>query len=231
MKLYSLYLQSRTIAVAILMMMKLTAAGSNQNAELFVDMNPQTPQNDSLATGAFGTPILIGIRVANAKYLDTYGFHLGFDSSLVSFVKANPAMPESGSIDFLETRGGASVGFFGKISILDSTQVAVGNGLVGRDSAKTPSGSGLLVVMEFKVKGPILGQASFSLSEVKLLDWQQSLDTDIAVHSGAISIRPSAAILRVTRSNPPAMRLQAIAIALARSRSKSGFYLLGRNRN
>ncbi len=215
--------------------MGLIHAGPNQNASLSVDVNYQTAAVESLGTAAPGAPFWIAVRVAGAEYLDTYGFKLGFDSSRVGFLQAVPELP-SGSIgNFLASRGGTSVGFLGRISNVDSTQVTVANGLVGRDSSRTPRGSGVLVLMQFLAKGTASGKAVFSLSNVQLLDWQQSLDTAIVVHAGAVILEPSTALNRVNGSGGlggpgwalPSSR-ESIVMALYRQPMKSGFYLLGR---
>lgn len=204
-------------------------AGPNQDAGLFIDVDYRTVPVDSQGTVAYGTHFWIGVRIADARYLDTFGFRLGFDSSLVGFVKAVPESPADGVADFLESRGGTSVGFLGRISGLDSNQVAIGNGLTGQDSSKTPGGSGLLVLLEFLAKGSTPGKAVFSISDVKLLDWQQSLDTLVSVHTGAVILSPPVTLLGSNRTRrPDASRLESIALALNRSPSKSGFYLLGR---
>lgn len=219
----------RAVMILATMAMGLIHAGPNQDASLSVDVKYQTAQVESLGTAEQGAPFWIAIRIAGAEYLDTYGFRLGFDSSRVGFLQAVPELPSAAIGDFLASRGGTSVGFLGRISNTDSTQVTVANGLAGRDSALSPRGSGVLVLMQFLAKGPAMGKAVFTLSDVKLLDWQQSLDTAIAVHAGAVVLEPSTALSRVNgprRANPS--RMESIAVALITQPMKSGFYLLGR---
>jgi hypothetical protein len=219
----------RVFMITVTMAVGLALAGPNQGAGLSVDMDFRTAPVESLGTAAYGSAFWIGVRIADARYLDTFGFRLGFDSSLVGFVKAVPESPQDGVTDFLASRGGTAVGFLGRISSQDSTQVAIGNGLAGRDSAQAPGGSGLLVMLEFIAKGSSPGKAVFSISEVKLLDWQQSLDTLASVQSGAVLLGPAAGIAANDRSRRvQTSRLEGIAMALHRSPAKAGFYLLGR---
>jgi hypothetical protein len=220
----------RAIMSILMMALGLVHAGPNQNASLSVDVDYQTAPVESLGSAEPGAPFWIAVRIAGAEYLDTYGFKLGFDSSRVRFLQAVPELPSGGIGNFLASRGGTSVGFLGSISNFDSTQVTVANGLAGRDSSRTPRGSGVLVLMQFLAKGPALGKAVFTLSDGKLLDWQQSLDTAIAMHAGTVILQADALVLSrgygPRRAEPS--RLESIAMALRRQPLKSGFYLLGR---
>ena len=219
----------RAFMLIVTTAMGLAWGGLNRDASLYVDADYRTVPIDSLGTAAYGKPFWIGIRIADARYLDTFGFRLGFDSSLVEFVKAVPASPTDGIADFLESKGGTSVGFLGRISSQDSTQVTVANGLTGQDSSKAPSGSGLLVLMEFISKGSVPGKAAFAISEVKLLDWQQNLDSLVSTHAGAVMLQPTEALVQVNRNRRATVSpMEAIALAISRSPSRAGFYLLGR---
>ena len=202
-------------------------AGPNQAAKLYVDVIPSTTAPDSVSTAVPTTSFWVGVRVADARYLDTYGFLLSYDTARLAFVRALPG--DAGEANFLETRGGTPIGFIGERSRRDSTRVSVAYGLPRQDSTKSPNGAGLLALINFRSKGPT-GNARYSLREVKLLDWQQTLDTAMTLYGGRTAIQNPVTVLVINRQGQSKSYLREVAWALGHEPEKAGRFLLGRRR-
>lgn len=166
--------------------------GPNAGATVYVDADPTTAAIEYSTVGT-GTVVRVAVRIKDARYLDGYSFDLAYDTSRLAFVKAEASL--SGTANFLETRGGAAVAFVGRLSREDTARVSVGNALAGSDSARSPSGDGLLAVLEFHAKAA--GMARFAPSKVQLLDYAQELDTAISVLGASVDVVPTAGIRRL----------------------------------
>lgn len=168
-------------------------AGPNAAATLYVDADWRTPAIEYSAPVA-GPRFQVAVRIAGAQYLDSYAFELGYDTALVDFVGAAAGSDGDGAPNILETRGGTAVAFLGRLSARDTTLISVGNALAGSDSARSPSGDGLLALLEFRVKA--LGMARFHPGTAELLDWRQELDTAASFQGASVDIRATSALRR-----------------------------------
>lgn len=139
----------------------------------------------------------IAIRITGATSLDSYAFDLGYDTAKVAFVGASAGSPGDGAPNILETRGGSAVAFVGRVSARDTTRITVGNALAGSDSSRSPSGDGVLALLDFRAKA--LGMARFYPGKVELLDWKQELDTTAIFQGGSVDIQGAIAVRRVAR--------------------------------
>jgi hypothetical protein len=178
-------------------------AGPNAAASLYVDLDCATPQIDSAFSRAGTQEFWVGVRVAGAKYLDSYGFKLAYDPTKLAFVRAVAAAPEEGYADFLETRGGSAPLFIGKLSARDSSRVTIANSLAGSDSAKSPGGAGLLALIRFRPLAS--GTARFDLEEAELLDWSQEADVPAAARGASLALDP-ASTARIRIAAEPSAR-------------------------
>ena len=166
-------------------------SGPNAGASLHVDADASTPAIEYSAVGS-GSVIRIAIRIRDVRYLDGYSFDLAYDTARLVFLKADPGIP--GQANILETRGGSAVAFVGRLSSRDMAQVSVGNALAGSDSTLSPSGGGLLAVLEFQAKAA--GMARFTPSNVQLLDYAQELDTAISFIGASVQVGSPVAVRR-----------------------------------
>lgn len=176
----------------------LSWGGPNAGATVYVDADPATAAIEYSAVGT-GPVVKVAVRIKDARYLDGYSFELAYDTSRLDFVKAEASLP--GTANILETRGGAAVAFVGRLSREDTASVSVGNALAGSDSARSPSGDGLLAVLEFRAKAA--GMARFAPSKVQLLDYAQELDTAISVLGASVDVMPTAGIRRLAAVGKP----------------------------
>lgn len=161
------------------------AAGPNAAASLHVDADFRTPAIEYSAP--VGPVFKVAVRIAGARYLDSYAFELAYDTAAVAFVGAEAGSAGEGLANILETRGGSAVAFVGRLSIRDTSRLSVGNALAGSDSTRSPSGDGLLALLEFRAK--VAGMARFYPGKVELLDWRQELDTAVAFQGASVEIR------------------------------------------
>lgn len=166
----------------------LAAAGPNRNAILSVDLLPGTAISDSTRSLSKDSgAIWVAVRAAQTAGLDSYGFEVGFDSSLLTFVLSAASSPPDGLQNFLESLGGTPLGYVGRLSTWDSTKVSIAHALNGSDSAQSPSGSGILALLRFQPRG-IAGNALFSLGAVQILDWRLQLDTIVNVVGARLTL-------------------------------------------
>jgi hypothetical protein len=175
-------------------------SGSNGEAEVFLDLDHTSVSVESTLTRPAGSAVWMSVRISKARYLDTYGFKVAYDDSLLTFVQAVAGQPGEGYRNVLETRGGSAPFFIGKLSVLDSTRVSVANSLEGSDSTRSPSGEGLLALLQFKSRGS--GQAAFRLEELELLDWNQAPGAPAAVHGAVLTLQPSLTLRRRLPQDP-----------------------------
>lgn len=179
-------------------------AGVNAAAGLYVDLDCGSPEIDSAASRLFSgpnaEPFWVGVRISNAKYLDSYEFKLAFDPSKLAFVRAVAAIPDEGYENFLETKGGSAPFFIGKLSMRDSSRATIGNSLSGSDSSRSPDGSGLLAFLQFRPLAA--GTARFALEEAQLLDWEQNPDTPAAMRGAALALESPVFARSVVRGSP-----------------------------
>lgn len=175
--------------------------GPNAGATVYVDADPSTAAIEYSAVGT-GTVVRIAVRIRDAQYLDGYSFDLAYDTARLDFVKAEASL--TGTANILETRGGTAVAFVGRLSREDTARVSVGNALAGTDSTRSPSGEGLLAVLEFHAKTP--GMARFAPSRVQLLDYAQVLDTAISVLGGSVDVMATVGIRRLAAAGKNGMR-------------------------
>lgn len=161
-------------------------AGPNASATLRVDADPRTAAVEPSAVST-GRNFLVAVRIAGAVRLDGFAFELGYDTALVAFVGARSSSPADGIADFLESRGGQAVAFVGRLSARDTSRVTVANALAGADSSRSPSGEGVLAVLEFRAKAT--GMARFHPGKVELLDWSQELDSAQSFLGASVDIQ------------------------------------------
>lgn len=165
-------------------------AGSNAGATLSVDLDGATPEIESSFNrnfqGAADTAFWVGIRVADARYLDSYEFSLVYDRSRMAFIRAASTMPGNGNGAFLESRGGSAPFFIGRLSAQDSGRITIANSLAGSDSSKAPGGSGLLAAVQFRPLAA--GAARFALEGARLLDWNQDADAPASMREALLTL-------------------------------------------
>lgn len=210
------------IAALGLALARSASAGPNAAATLYVDADYRTSAIEYSAP-VNGPAFRIGIRIAGAQYLDGYAFELGYDTALVAFTGAQAGSPGEGLPNFLETRGGMAVAFVGRLSTRDTAMITVGDALAGSDSARSPSGDGLLAILEFRAKGT--GMARFYPGKAELLDWKQTLDTAAAFQGGSVSIQSSVTsrLRRLAASGADAVRMDLLG---RRGRAQGWIYPL-----
>jgi hypothetical protein len=189
-------------ALAIIALCALSHAGPNANAVLSVDLLPATSASDSTHALRSDSSLWVAVRIAQAVGLDGYGFELAYNRTLLDFDTAVASSPADGWNNFLESQGGTSLGFIGRLSNLDSSKVTIGNSLIGSDSSQSPGGGGIVALIRFRGKSAS-GNAAFSLGAVQLLDWRQQLDTGNAVTGAMLTLTPPPVALR----NPNKARL------------------------
>lgn len=171
-----------------------TSAGPNADAVLHVDADPLTAAID------YSLPrppdFKIAVRITGAVHLDGYSFDLQYDTAQVAFVGVVAASPLDGLINVLETRGGQSAAFVGRPSTRGDGWITIANTLAGSDSAKSPSGDGLLALLSFQGKRP--GIARFFPGRVELQDYKQVLDTGVAFVGASVDVQVPTAIRRAS---------------------------------
>lgn len=193
----------KILLILVILFEGLAFSGPNQNAVLSVDLLTGSAVPDSaLSMTKDNGPVWVAVRVAQSVGLDSYGFEVGFDSSLLTFIEAVPASTPDALPNFLESRGGIPLGFVGKLSNRNANQVTIAHSLIGSDSVQSPSGAGIVALIRFQPRGKA-GVAVFTLGLPQLLDWKLQLDTAIVVQGAKLTLTSVVGINSRYESNRP----------------------------
>ncbi len=151
----------------------LVVAGPNHDAGIAVDLDPFSPEIDSIDTTGEQS-LLLAVSALDAVDLDSYSFELHYDPAVLEFVSASAEDPFQGMENMLKRNGG---------SILAMEPDTSREGVVGfsctltSDNAEdAPEGKGLLAVILFNVR-EMNKSCTLTVSSTLFCDWEQVCDS------------------------------------------------------
>ncbi|MBD3345425.1 MAG: hypothetical protein GF401_10225 [Chitinivibrionales bacterium] len=150
-------------------------AGPNENAKIYVDLDYQTPEIDSVAQLA-GTSVGIAIRAGDVVNLDSYEFFLRFDPSVLFFsmgqaetIGYSNIFRKNSSDEFLFSCGLES----GHTDLLTISNTLTG----GIDSVAAPDGDGILALIMFDIVS--MESCSLWLEGVRFCDYEGDVNCEV----------------------------------------------------
>ena len=165
-------------------------AGPNADAACGLDLNPETrnyskevsdTDMDSAAQAQKDGMIAVAVVAQGVADLDTYQVEVRFDPQVLEFVAGSQGDPVMDYANFLESEGGAAMGF--RAVKTEEGVVNVSNALIGSDPGQAPEGSGIIAVLHFKILEE--KPAELNLQNVFFLDSAQETDAVLQL-SGAV---------------------------------------------
>jgi hypothetical protein len=151
------------------------SGGLNKNARIIVDPSTNTIQVDSSYIGNNDKQIVkVVVTIENAVDLTGYMLHVEFDSTSLTFEKAETVTPDSQAKPFLEKNGGIPGPFFVKVISAQAIDIAYG---VKADKGSAVSGNGPLAFLTFTCK--CKKASPVKVTKAQLSDSQLTIDTII----------------------------------------------------
>ena len=169
----------KNVLIFLFMTAGVLSAGQNSSAKLYIDTDVSSKEIDSVKYCAKDSSLTVSIFASDITELYSYQMYLQYDTAQLQFISAN-----AGSDNFLGSKGGSPMFFPVKKNKADSTQLLIAETLVGSDSTQCATGSGILGVIQFKMKGN--DTAILSLHGPKLCDFNLKADTSIQMHSAMV---------------------------------------------
>ncbi len=167
----------RTVAAASCLVASCIASvlgGQNKNARIVVDQNSAIRGVDTLCRcGGDHKTVRVDVMIEDAAELTGFMIQVAFDSSALTFEKAEAAAP-GGEKPFLETGGGIPGPFFVKPVRADALDIASG---VKAAKGAAVSGNGLLAALTFICKGE--KSCAVKVTRAQLSDSHLTIDTVI----------------------------------------------------
>jgi hypothetical protein len=169
----------KNVLTFLFIIAEVLSAGQNSSAKLYIDADISSKEIDSVKYCAKDSSLTVGIFAADITELYSYQMYLQYDTAQLQFISAS-----AGSDNFLGSKGGSPMFFPVKRNKADSTQLLIAETLVGDDSSQCATGSGIIGVIQFKMKGN--DTATLSLHGPKLCDFNLKVDTSIQTHSAKV---------------------------------------------